>query len=439
MSLYAVGMSHHTAPMAVLDAASVSGDLVEEMLTKVRGLADEVVVLATCNRLEVYLSCAEDETEGLEDQVIAVVASFGSLSETEFAEHGFVYSGSVVAEHLFDVAAGLDSMVVGEPQVLGQVRSALLRARSVGSVGPVLSDLFDAALRVGKQVRTETGLQRAGGSIAAAALDLLSGTEVPWRGGRALVVGAGSMAALAGRALVEAGVSEVVVTSRTASSAAELAESLGGRAEPFDTLPRLLRAVDLVVTCAGTRGELISAQMLAEAAAEKVDRVHQLGVLDLAVPHDVDRDAAELDGVVVRGLEHLSERAGSAADERAARQIVCDALQGYAADQRVVSVTPTVVALRGFADQVVAAELERLRARTSGISEEVQGELETTVRRVVAKLLHGPTVRVKEAAGSGEGDQFEDAVRALFALPGGASTTPRGGRDLGPMSCEGVG
>lgn len=417
MTIHLVGMSHRTAPMHVLDAAALPSDVAARATLRLHDLGREAVVLATCNRLEAYVVAVDSSDPDTVGRDIAeVMAGHGSLNERDFIGNSFVHRDEEAVSHLLGVAAGLDSMVVGEPQVLGQVRAAVMEGRASGTVGPELSMLFDTALRVGKQVRSETGLERAGSSMASEALGMLSYSGVRVHGSRVLLVGAGSMASLAGRALIEAGADDVVVVSRTFDSAEALALSLGGRAEPIEALERLLRVVDLVVTCAGTRGELVSEEMVRAAVAERVVREHALGFLDLAVPHDVDRGVGDIPGVVLRGLEDLAGRSASAADEQAARRIVADGVLQYAQWRRSTGATSTVVALRSLGDQVVDAELARLRSRLPDLSEAVVVELEATVRRAVAKLLHHPTVRVKQAAGSGDAENFEMAVRHLFAL-----------------------
>jgi glutamyl-tRNA reductase len=417
MTLHLVGMTHHTASMSVLDAAALPTEVAVRAATRLRGIAAESVVLATCNRLEAYVVTPDDaDPDAVGRDVAEVLAGHGSLNESDFISQAFVLQGEDAVDHLLTVAAGLDSMVVGEPQVLGQVRAAIVQGRHAGTVGPELSSLFDTALRVGKRVRAETGLQRAGGDIAAQAIRMLLEAGVDLTGSRVLLVGAGSMASLAGHAVVEHDVAEVLVISRSPSSAGSLAHALGGRAESIDVLQENLGSVDVVMTCAGTRGELVTADMVRAALAGRPADRGELVVLDLAVPHDVDRSIADIPGVLLRGLEDIPTSTADSVDEARARSVVVEGLQEFTAWRREAGAASTVVALRTLGEDIVAGELARLRARLPGLPDEVAAEVETSVRRVAAKLLHQPTVRVKQAAGAGDGDEVQSAVRHLFAL-----------------------
>jgi glutamyl-tRNA reductase len=418
MSVLAVGLSHRTADMRVLERATVAapdaGKVLDELL-RCPNVA-EVALVTSCNRVEVY-AVVRAFHAGLAD-IVGVLGRHSGLDAAVLYEHLYVHYAAAAVEHLFTVAAGLDSMVVGESQILGQVRSAYNTARDAGTVGRTLHELIQRALRVGKRVHSETGLDRAAGSVVSEALadaaTLLGGLG----GRRALIVGAGSMGGLAAAALRRADIGEVVVANRTERTGARLAENLreqgvAARATGLDGLAGHIADADLVVSCTGATGTVI------DAAALTAERNRPLVVCDLGLPRDVDPAAAALPGVTIIDLESLQRRlaaAPSGLDTQRAKDIVADEVAGYLATQRSAEVTPTVTALRKRAAEVVDAELLRLNSRLPELDSPVRAELANTVRRVVDKLLHTPTVRVKELASGPGGAEYADALRELFAL-----------------------
>lgn len=405
--------------MRVLERTTVAADEVGKVLDELLGCAgvSEAVLVCTCNRVEVY-AVVEAFHGGLAD-VVQVLARHSGVEAAALYEHLYVHYASAAAEHLFKVAAGLDSMVVGESQILGQVRSAYNAAREAGTVGRTLHELIQQALRVGKRVQAETGLDKVGRSVvsealadAATALDGLAGR-------RALVVGAGSMGALSAAALRRAGVESVIIANRTQANGDRLAESLREHGVPagavgLTELAGQIADADLVVSCTGSVGVVIdTAQVLARPAERP------LVVCDLGLPRDVAPAVAAVSGVTVVDLETLQRRLGNAPtgmDTVRAGEIVADELRGYLATQRSAEVTPTVTALRRRAAEVVEAEMMRLDSRLPALDAGVREELAKTVRRVVDKLLHTPTVRVKELASGPAGAGYADALRELFLL-----------------------
>jgi glutamyl-tRNA reductase len=414
MSALVVGMSHHTAPVTVLERAALSADAVEKLLADVHSAEHicEAVAVVTCNRVELYADVAT--FHGGVEEISSLLARHVQADLAELTSHLYVHYEDAAVSHLFHVASGLDSMVVGESQILGQVREAYRRAQAAETVGRVLQALFPAAMRVGKRCHAETGIDSAGRSVVTVGLAAVAPAGVA--GLHALVVGAGSMAALAASTLVREG-ADVVVASRSADRAERLAGIVGGRAIELSRLSRALVDVDVVVSCTGAAEVVLSADMVEAAVRERGGR--PLRVLDVALPRDVDLAVHALPGVVAADLATLASRhdlAAAAEDVAAVRAIVADELAAFAGARRQAQVAPTVVALRAMADDVVASELARMGSRLPDLDARALEEITKTVRRVVDKLLHAPTVRIKELAGEPGGASYESALRELFAL-----------------------
>jgi glutamyl-tRNA reductase len=423
MSLLAVGVSHQTAPVALLEQFAMGPDDRVKALHELIGSdhVSEALVLATCNRIEVFAEV--ERFHGGVTDVSRVLARQAGATVEELSPYVTVHYEDQAVAHLFTVASGLDSMVVGETQVLGQLRAAYALAREEGTVGRALHPVAQRALRVGKRVHTETGIDRAGASLVSVALDRAEDSIGSLRDRDVLVVGAGSMGALAATTLARRGAS-VVVSSRTEAHAARLAGAVGGRAAELDHLPQELAAADVVVTCTGATGLVIGTDVVADAMS---GRTKPLVIVDLALPRDVDPGVAALPGVHVVDLALLQgERASTpgrptagpvAADDIAAAHALVETETALLrAERQAAEVAPTVSALRSQAAGVVDAELLRLSTRLPDLDARARAEISRTVRRVVDKLLHEPTVRVKElAATSGETD-YAGALRALFGL-----------------------
>ena len=420
MSVLAVGISHRTAPVALLEQFALAPDDRVKALHELVGSdhVSEALVLATCNRIEVFAE-VERFHGGVAD-VSRVLARQAGATVEELSPYVTVHYEDQAIAHLFSVAAGLDSMVVGETQVLGQLRAAYALAREEGAVGRALHPVAQRALRVGKRVHSETGIDRAGASLVSVALARAEERTGSLAGRRVLVVGAGSMGALAATTLARRE-AQVVVSSRTESSAARLAESVGGRAAPLGDLPAELAAADVLVTCTGATGIVVGADVVAAAMAGRDGR--PLVVVDLALPRDVDPGVAALPGVHVVDLALLQGEgpgagAGSVAadDIRAAHALVEAETALLKAERQAAEVAPTVSALRSQAAGVVDAELLRLSTRLPDLDARARAEIARTVHRVVDKLLHEPTVRVKELAATPGGTDYAGALRALFGL-----------------------
>ncbi|MEU0337330.1 glutamyl-tRNA reductase [Streptomyces sp. NPDC006193] len=543
MSLLVVGLSHRSAPVSVLERAALSADAQAKLLqdTVAAEPATESAVLATCNRIELYADV--DKFHAGVAELSTLLARHSGVGLEELTPYLYVHYEDRAVHHLFSVACGLDSMVVGEGQILGQIKDSLARAQELHTAGKLLNDLFQQALRVGKRAHSETGIDRAGQSLVTFGLEQLAagGDVQEWAAGKkALVIGAGSMSSLAAATLARTGVAEVVVANRTFERAERLAQILAqgddtavkARAVTMDAVPGELARADVVVSCTGATGLVLTAEAVAQAvegrtgapAAEIADtprtaartKTSSAGadencpldlaaaqpgfsvmgeaavagldaatleqhaawvgggtsllergaadrrerrtpeaeaelitalaataatvgriperrrpeppaqrpapfffLLDLAMPRDIDAAVHRLAGVRLVDLESLAEASADApmaADVDQVRRIVSDEVAAFGAAQRAAHITPTVVALRTMAADVVAGEIARLHGRLPELDDRQRGEIRQAVHRVVDKLLHAPTVRVKQLAAEPGGAGYADALRTLFDL-----------------------
>jgi glutamyl-tRNA reductase len=437
MSLLVVGLSHKSAPVSTLERAAVTGDTLGKLLHDVAHLPDiaETFVVSTCNRVEVYAEV--DRFHGGVAGVCDLLSRYSGIPATELTSSLYVHYEDRAVQHLLAVSCGLESMVAGEDQILGQVRAALKVAGDHGTLGRSLRDLGRLALRTGKRARAETGIDRLGLSLVSVGIELAVGSisaegqtprtwgSSPLTGLHVLVVGAGGMSGLAVATAARAGAERVAVANRTRAKAERLAAGVGGVVADFADLPTAIGAADLVISCTGAAKPVITEKIVRDALRGR-DDARRLVLLDLAMPRDVDPAVAELVGpagnsVSVIDMDTLRGSGGSGVgdDEVAAvRAIVEDEFAAYGSAVRAARVTPTVVALRAKAATVVDAELARLAGRLSeeSVSGHALEEIAQTVRRVVDKLLHAPTVRVKELASSPDGEEYAAALRVLFDL-----------------------
>jgi glutamyl-tRNA reductase len=415
VSVLVVGVSHNSAPVSLLERVAPDSEAVPKLVQAVAACehVTEATVIATCNRVEIYADV--DRFHGSVEELSRLLVERSGEATEAMLRHLYVHYDDGAVSHLFQVAAGLDSMAVGEGQILGQTRDALRLGQELGTVGPALNVLFQQALRVGKRSRAETDIDSAAPTLVGAALDRAARHGRDVRGARVAVVGAGSMAGLATATVSRRGAAEIVVVNRTHERAERLAAEYAGRAAPLSELPRVLAEADVVMACAGASGLLVSRGMVEAVRADG----RPLVFLDLALPHDVDPAVTELDGVSRIDLVDLAEELeASAAGREVAevRRIVTEEVAAFLAARRSASVTPTVVALRSMATSVVDAEMERLDHRLPGLSPAERDEVLRTVRRVADKLLHEPTVRVKELANETGAVSYAAALAELFAL-----------------------
>jgi glutamyl-tRNA reductase len=443
MSVLVVGLSHKSAPVSTLERAAVSGDTLGKLLHDVARLPDiaETFVISTCNRVEVYAEVGR--FHGGVAGVCDLLSRYTGIPAAELTSSLYVHYEDRAVQHLLAVSSGLESMVVGEDQILGQVRTALKVAGDHGTLGRSLRDLGRLALRTGKRARAETGIDRLGLSLVSVGIELaaphLGGAQGegqdqdklvsngPGRlsGAHVLVVGAGAMSGLAVATAARAGAARVTVANRTRAKAERLAAGVGGTVADFADLPAAIAEADLVISCTGAAGLVITEGIVREVLASR-DRARPLVLLDLAMPRDVDPAVAGLGGRAEAAVSVISmdtlrgsgEHAVGADEVAAVRAIVEDEFAAYGSAVRADRVTPTVVALRAKAATVVDAELARLAGRLSeeSVSGHALEEMAQTVRRVVDKLLHAPTVRVKELASSPDGEEYAAALRVLFDL-----------------------
>ncbi|MEW2359736.1 glutamyl-tRNA reductase [Spirillospora sp. NPDC029432] len=420
MSVLVVGLSHRSAPVAMLEQAAITGDDLVKLLHEVHDSAHvgEAAIVSTCNRVEVY--AVVDKFHGGVSAISELLARHSGLSLDDLSRNLYVHYEDRAVQHAFAVACGLDSMVVGEGQILGQLRQAFRLAQENGTLGRELNDVLQQALRVGKRAHHETGIDKAGASLVSVGLDIAAAHLGPLERVTALVVGAGAMSGLAVATLGRAGAREIVVANRTYERAVRLAESAEApaRAIELSDLDAELAGADLVVSCTGA-GRVLTVPQL-EARGIGTDGRRRF-YLDLALPHDIDPGVRDLPGAALAGLDDLrtaqeaAEAIGPEAIE-AVRRIVGDEVAVFLGAARAAAVAPTVVALRSKAAEVVDAELARLAGRLPELDDRARKEITQTVRRVVDKLLHAPTVRVKELASAPGGDAYADALRELFDL-----------------------
>ena len=439
MSILVVGISHKSAPVAVLERVALDRDGVNKLLADVVGCdhVTEAVVVATCNRLEIYSEV--DRFHGSVEEVSRLLVERAVESTAMILPHLYVHYDDGAVSHLFHVAAGLDSMAVGEGQILGQTREALRRGQAQGTVGPALNVLFQQALRVGKRSRAETDIDLAAPSLVSAGLERVSGPLGGVKDKSVVVVGAGGMAGLATATVTRLGAADVTVVNRSAANAERLAAQYDARPASLSDLSQTLTGADLVITCTGASGILVDVDMVTFARPDAA-----LAIVDLALPHDVDPAVGDLPEVTLVTLADLADElrdsvAGNEID--GVRHIVGQEVTAFLNARRQASVTPTVVALRSMATAVVDAEMDRLAARLPELDDEARAEVLQAVRRVADKLLHQPTVRVKELANETGAVSYATALAELFALdPDAVDAVTRpegiasGSRTLGELS-----
>ncbi|RMB72285.1 glutamyl-tRNA reductase [Rhodococcus sp. SBT000017] len=428
MSVLLVGISHRSAPVAVLERVAITDTDRPKLTDKLMasGSISEVMVVSTCNRVEIY--AVVDAFHGALTAVGEVLGEHSGLEIADLTKHAYVRYSEAAVEHLFAVASGLDSMVIGEQQILGQIRSAYAASDGQQASGRVMHELAQQALRVGKRVHSETGIDAAGASVVSVALDraaeLFDGSLA---GRKAVVLGAGAMGGLAVAHLGRAGIAELTVVNRTRERADHLAENavsngITATSVALEDLADAVAEADILLTCTGAVGAVVSIADAHLALARRgSDR--PLVICDLGLPRDVEPAVSGLPGITVFDMESLQrDPAADAAanDASAAREIVSSELSGYLAGQRLAEVTPTVTALRQRAAEVVEGELLRLESRLPGLDSPQRDEVARTVRRVVDKLLHSPTVRVKQLASTPGGDSYAAALRELFELSPGS-------------------
>lgn len=416
MSVLVVGISHNSAPVALLEKVALDRDGVQKLVADAASCehVSEATVIATCNRLEIYTEV--ERFHGSIEQISRLLVDRAGETTEAMLPHLYVHYDDGAISHLFQVAAGLDSMAVGEGQILGQTRDALRRGQELGTVGPALNLLFQQALRVGKRTRAETDIDQVAPTLVSAALDETSAAVGPVEGKYVVVVGAGAMAGLATATAQRLGAGHLSIVNRSVERAVRLAVQYDGHAVRLADLGEELARADIVISCTGSSGTVIDRAGL---VAARAGSERPLALIDLALPHDVARDVTDLPGVTLVGLAELAAalHGGPTGREvQEVRRILGEEVTAFLAARRQASVTPTVVALRSMATAVVDAEMARLESRLPDLDEHSRSEIRHTVRRVADKLLHEPTVRVKELANEQGAVSYAAALAELFAL-----------------------
>ncbi|WP_130012706.1 glutamyl-tRNA reductase [Serinicoccus sediminis] len=426
MSALVVGLSHRSAPISLLEQVVLDDDAAERLAARLRAgdHVDEALVLSTCNRLEVVVEAGT--FHGALEEIGAALTELGGLTRDQLTEHLFVHYDDRAVAHLFELACGLDSMAVGESQVLGQLRQALAQAQRHGHLGASLNPLVQQALRVGKRAHAETGIDGVSRSLVTLGLDHARAVLGDLGAARTVVIGAGAMSGLAVATLVREGVRDVTVVNRTPARAARLAEQHGVRTLPWADLGPAVGAADLVLTCTGAVGHVLDEPLVARARSDAGRTGAPEVLLDLALPRDVAPAVTRLRGVHLWGLSDLQRPAEERVDPgpgepsavEAVRGLVTSEVAGYLAERHAARLGPTLAALRTSAARVVDAEMSRLDHRLPHLPDDERAEVRQTVQRVVDKLLHTPTTRVKQLqAGYDEVPaDYASALRELFDL-----------------------
>ena len=411
-----VGLNHRTVPLEVLERMTVTGDRLPKALHDLvsRDAITEAVVLSTCNRTEVYV--VADRFHPAVGDVRHVLSGLADLAAEDFADHLYTFHDAAAVAHLFSVVSGLDSAVLGESEILGQVRGAWEQAAVEGAAGAGMNMLFRHALEVGKRVRTETSIGRHTASVSQAAVELAEARLGTLAGKQVLVLGAGEMGEGMVASLARSGVAEVLVANRTRDRAEELAAKVGGRALGVSDLAGALADVDVLLTSTGATSVLVDHADLEPVVAARGGR--DLLIIDVAVPRDVDPSAADLPGVDLLDMDDLRAFADAGIAERrkeitVVRDLVDEEVQRYREAVTHRQAAPLIAALRSRAEVARVAELDRASVRLSDAEREA---LDVASRALVAKLLHEPTIRLKEAAGTARGERLADALRDLFDL-----------------------
>jgi glutamyl-tRNA reductase len=419
MRLFAVGLSHRTAPVELREKVDFSRAGVAAALEGLasRNVAREIAVLSTCNRAEVYVAA---DAQSAVEEIFSFFADYHGVASADLAPHLYVHHGADVARHLFRVAAGLDSLVVGEPQILGQVKAAYTVASEARFTGTVLNRLFHVAFAAGKRVRAETGLGEGAVSVSYAGIALAKKIFGDLDGLRVLILGAGEMATLTGVHLRAQNVRHIAVASRTRAAAEGLASQIQAEVVDWSEMEAAIGTADILVTATGAPATILSRATIAQAMKSRRERA--LFIIDIAVPRDVDPAAGELGQVFLYNIddlqgivkENLARRSGEL--ERADAIIDTEAAR-FAAWLQSREIIPTVVALRERFESIRRAELQRLQPKLKGLPPEAQAQVDQITRLIVEKLLLTPTEQLKAIGDNSLAASYSDALNRLFSLP----------------------
>ena len=418
MSILVIGVNHRSSPLSLLERVTIAPERIGKAVV---GLAQrdnvrEAVVLSTCNRTEVYV--VAERFHGAYGDVRDFFCELGDLTIDELTPHLYSQHEAAAVTHLFEVAAGLDSAVLGESEILGQVRTAWETAQREGAARSTLNLLFRSAVETGKRARSETGIGRGTASISHAAVEMMSDVVGDVSGKRVLVVGAGSMGEGVAVALHRAGGADILVANRSAERGAALADRVTGVAVGFDRLQEAIGAADVIVACTGSGEPVLTVDLVAAARARSTRPLH---IVDIAVPRDAEPGVADLPGITVFDLDDLRDWADRGLSHRAGetervRSIVGDEVESFVIESTARQAAPLVASMRESADRVRSGELDRFAGRLAGLNDAERDSVEALTKAIVAKLLHEPSVRLKAQAGTPQGERNAAAGRDLFDL-----------------------
>jgi glutamyl-tRNA reductase len=417
-ALHIVGLSHRTAPLELREALAFPRDAIAAALRRVReeAGATESMILSTCNRVEVYArSERADATEAIE----SFLCGFHGREAAAVTPVLYRLSGADAVLHAFRVASSLDSMVIGEPQILGQVREAYHAAEAAGTLGPTLGALRNRSVAAARRARGETGIGAGAVSVSYVAVELARKIFGQLDGRSVLIVGAGKMTELAARHLVNGGAAATVVAGRTMERAAELAAALGGQAVPLERLREALAPADIVISGTGAPGLVIREEDVESARAAR--RARPLFLIDIAVPRDIEPSVRRMEGVFLYDLDDLRSVADANLRERrkqaaAAESLIEKEAREFVEWEKSLDVVPLLVELRTRADHIRRSELAKVRTRLGVLSPEQEEALEAATSAIVNKLLHPPTVHLKEASRNGQAGEHMSLIRKLLGL-----------------------
>ena len=419
MSLVVVGLNHRTVPVELLERMAVAPEALPKALQSLirREHLAEVVLLSTCNRTEIY-ALATMFHPAMQD-VRDFLADTSGVHPDEFSDLLYAYHDDAAVAHLFGVAAGLDSMIIGEGEILGQVREAWRAAEREGASGPMLSRTFRHAVEVGKRSRTETAIGRHAVSVSSAAVALATSRLGSLDDRRVLVLGAGDMGAGMALALAGAGVREIVVANRTAARGEALAARVGGRSIALDEVPDALVSCDVLLASTGAPGMLVQRSDIEAIMESRNGRA--LLVVDIGVPRNVDPGAGEVFGVTLLDIDDLRAFGEQSLAQRRqeigkVRDIISHELDRHQLERSAREIAPLITSLRRRADELRTVELDRYRSRLERLDANQREAVDALTRGIVNKLLHDPTVHLKDAAGTARGELYADALVELFGL-----------------------
>ncbi len=422
MQIQCLGLSHHTAEIALRERLAFSPENTHAALARLgcggaacTSAIQELVILSTCNRVELYAATQEIAWDELEN----FLSEVKGLPRAAFTPYVYRYANEAAVKHLLIVASGLDSQVLGEPQILGQVTQAFSLARSQGSVGKILSRLFQTAIRAGKRARTETMISHNPASTASVAVHLITQILPEISNAEITVIGAGEMAELAVQSLIKRGASHIRVVNRTLERAESLAQKWNGQAATFEQLPDLMASTDVVITSTGAPHTLVHADMLEGALQSRPNR--PLVIMDIAVPRDVDSEVSELPGVYLYDIDALSSRLEESLSKRIdeipkVESILLEEQADFINYLLTLDILPVIIELRHQANQIREQELSKTLRRLQSLSPDEQECITALTKSIVKKLLHTPTVRLRSEANGPNAADYANITRGLFGL-----------------------